>query len=136
MNPRLEGYRWMRHPSRILHDDAWFALPLFAVSGAMKKMKAKEGEFRPPPTLLETQAFKQVIDFFRCPLKGGPAGAWYHEHLDTWPAHDGARPPTASGICWPIAIRMAMRKTFSLDRIPGALARSAREAEKKGMSQG
>jgi hypothetical protein len=84
---RLEGYPWIRHPSSMLHDNAWFALPLFAVNGAMEKMIAKQGEFRPTPVLLETQAFKQVIDFFQCPLKRVrllllKAGASIREHTD------------------------------------------------------
>jgi hypothetical protein len=84
---RLKGYPWIRNPSSMLHDNTCFALPLFAVSGVMEKMITKEGEFRPTPALLETQSFKQVIDFFRCPLKRVrflllKAGASIHEHAD------------------------------------------------------
>lgn len=66
---KLESYSWMLHPSSQLHDNGWFALPLFAVNGDVKNMVAKIGDFQPTPTFLETQAFKQVIDFFQCPLK-------------------------------------------------------------------
>jgi hypothetical protein len=84
---KIQGYPWIRHPSSMFHDNAWFALPLFAVNGAMEKMIAKEGEFHPTPALLETQAFKQVIDFFQCPLKRVrllllKAGGAIREHTD------------------------------------------------------
>jgi hypothetical protein len=70
----------------MLHDNTWFALPLFAVNGAVEKMIAKEGEFRPTAALRETQSFK-VIDFFQCPLKRIrllllKAGASIREHTD------------------------------------------------------
>jgi hypothetical protein len=84
---KLAGYAWVRHPSLMLHDDAWFAMPLFAVDGAMRKMVAKVGTFQPTQAFLETQAFKQVLDFFRCPLKRVrllllKAGASIREHTD------------------------------------------------------
>src|SRR5262245_33136194 len=84
---KLESYPWIRHPASMLHDDAWFALPLVAVGGAMENMMAKVGEFQPTPAFLETQAFQQVIDVFQCPLKRVrllllKAGASIREHTD------------------------------------------------------
>jgi hypothetical protein len=84
---KLEGYPWIQHPSSGLHDNAWFALPLFAVGGIMENMVDKEGEFQPTPAFLETQAFKQVIDIFQGPFKRVrllllKAGASIREHTD------------------------------------------------------
>jgi Aspartyl/Asparaginyl beta-hydroxylase len=84
---KIEGHPWMQHPSNLLHDDAWYALPLFAVNGAMEQMVAKVGEFGPTPAFLETQAFKQVLDVFQCPFKRVrllrlKAGGCIREHTD------------------------------------------------------
>ena len=84
---KLEPYPWMRHPANHLHDNAWYALPLVAVDGAMANMIAMVGECRPTPALLETQAFKPVLDFFQGPYKRVrllwlQAGGSIREHTD------------------------------------------------------
>ncbi len=84
---KIEPYPWMRHPATSLHDDAWYALPLVAVDGAMANMIAKVGACQPTPAFLETQAFKPVLDFFQCSFKqvrllSLQAGGCIREHTD------------------------------------------------------
>lgn len=84
---RLCDFPWISHPVASAHRESWFALPLLAVDGNPRNVLEKDGVFRPTPALRETQVFKTVFDFFKCPIRRArlfrlDAGGWIRRHTD------------------------------------------------------